>query len=116
MLDRDAEISLLYDFYGSLLSARQRDAVRLSHEENLSLSEIAEEYGISRQAVHDALKNGQQALEQYEAKLGLVRRFEEQRQTMEKIRALLESLRRRAGEECDPDLREMDRLLSQLGS
>lgn len=47
----------------------------LYHEENLSLSEIAEEFGISRQAVHDTLKKAEQALSEYEAKLGLMARL-----------------------------------------
>ena len=58
--------SLLYDFYGALLTEKQRSVMALYHEENLSLSEIADEYGISRQAVHDALKKAEQALEDYE--------------------------------------------------
>ena len=67
--------SLLYDFYGALLTKRQREVMELYHEENLSLAEIADEFGISRQGVHDALQNGEKALESYEEKLGLVRKF-----------------------------------------
>ena len=48
--------SLLYDFYGRLLTEKQREVMRLYHEENLSLSEIAQEFSISRQGVHDSLK------------------------------------------------------------
>lgn len=70
-----AENSLLYDFYGQLLSKRQQEVMSLYHEENLSLSEIAEEFGISRQAVHDTLKKAEQALGEYEEKLGLVTRM-----------------------------------------
>lgn len=70
-----AENSLLYDFYGQLLSKRQQEVMALYHEENLSLSEIAEEFGISRQAVHDTLKKAEQALNEYEAKLGLMARL-----------------------------------------
>lgn len=74
-MDKDIELSLLYDFYGALLSERQKEVLGLYHEENLSLSEIADEFGISRQAVHDALKNGQTSLLEYESKLGLVKKF-----------------------------------------
>lgn len=70
------EVSLLYDFYGQLLSNRQREVMSLYHEENLSLSEIADEFGISRQGVHDTLKKAEKALQGYEDKLGLVSRFE----------------------------------------
>ncbi len=70
-----AKQSLLYDFYGALLSERQRQVMELYHEENLTLAEIAAEFGISRQGVHDALKNGQKALEEYEDKLRLLEKF-----------------------------------------
>ena len=75
MFDKIAEISLLYDFYGKLLTTRQQEAMRLYHEENLSLAEIAEEFSISRQGVHDAIKNAEKALNEYEEKLGLVEKF-----------------------------------------
>lgn len=70
-----ARVSLLYDFYGGLLTEKQRSVMSLYHEENLSLSEIAHEYGISRQGVHDTLKKAEQALEEYERKLNLVDRL-----------------------------------------
>lgn len=67
--------SLLFDFYGALLTERQKEVMELYHEENLSLAEIAEEFGISRQGVHDALHKAEKSLENYEEKLGLVGRF-----------------------------------------
>lgn len=72
MVDEIAKASLLYDFYGALLTEKQRQVMALYHEENLSLSEIAGEFGISRQAVHDTLKKAEQALEDYENKLNLI--------------------------------------------
>lgn len=63
---------LLYDFYGKLLTPKQREVMRLYYEEDLSLGEIAEELKISRQAVHDILRRSEQALEKYEKKLGLL--------------------------------------------
>ena len=70
-----ARQSLLYDFYGQLLTDRQREITELYTQENYSLAEIAEELGISRQGVHDAVRNARKALEGYEEKLGLVQRF-----------------------------------------
>ena len=64
--------SLLYDFYGALLSDPQRDIMELYHEDNLSLAEIADETGTSRQAVHYTLKKAEKALEGFEEKLGLI--------------------------------------------
>lgn len=92
MLDKIAETSLLYDFYGELLSKRQRDVMALYHEENLSLGEIAEEFSISRQGVHDALKNAQRALQEYEEKLGLVEKFENTRTIVRKIDSKLSAI------------------------
>lgn len=75
MFENVIEISLLYDFYGQLLTAKQRELLKLYHEDNYSLSEIAEEYGISRQGVHDAVKKAEKSLHAYENKLGLVNKF-----------------------------------------
>lgn len=92
MIENIAKESLLYDFYGELLTARQRDVMKLYHEENLSLSEIADEYGISRQGVHDALKSAEKSLLEYEEKLGLIRRFIERKNAMVSLHKDLESL------------------------
>ncbi len=94
-LDNLYEISMLMDFYGALLSRRQQDVCRLYHEENCSLQEIAEELGISRQGVHEALKKAESALQGYEEKLGLIERFRVQEDVLQKalqnIDALLET-------------------------
>ena len=70
--DNIAHVNLLFDFYGKLLTKRQREVMELYYEENLTLAEIADEFEISRQGVHDALKNAEKALKGYEEKLGLV--------------------------------------------
>ncbi len=85
MFDKVTSTSLLYDFYGNLLSDRQREVVGLRYEDDLSLAEIASELGISRQGVHDALKNGERSLHEYEEKLGLIQRFSEEIAAIEKI-------------------------------
>lgn len=94
-LDNLYEISMLMDFYGALLSQRQQDVCRLYHEENCSLQEIAEELGISRQGVHEALKKAESTLQGYEEKLGLIERFRVQEDVLQKalqnIDALLET-------------------------
>jgi predicted DNA-binding protein YlxM (UPF0122 family) len=66
------EAGLLLDTYGALLTERQRQFMRLHYEEDLSFSEIAREFNISRQAVHDSVKHATAALQQFEATLGLV--------------------------------------------
>ncbi|MGN0711627.1 MAG: YlxM family DNA-binding protein [Anaerovoracaceae bacterium] len=92
MFDKIAEVSLLYDFYGELLTSRQREVMQLYHEENLSLSEIASEFSISRQGVHDALKNAEKALYEYEDKLGLVEKFGKTRAAVSEIEKSLDIL------------------------
>ncbi|WP_027398272.1 YlxM family DNA-binding protein [Anaerovorax odorimutans] len=69
------ELNMLYDFYGQLLTEKQRKIFTLYHEDNLSLAEIAEEVKISRQGVHDALKKSEKALYKYENKLKLIKKF-----------------------------------------
>ena len=75
MLEDTFEISTLYDFYGPLLSEKQQRFVELYHMENCSLTEIAEEVGVSKQAVSEGLKRAEKALTNYEEKLGLLARW-----------------------------------------
>ena len=72
--------SMLYDFYGSLLNESQNEVMALYHEDNLSLSEIADELGQTRQAVHYTLKKAEKALGAYEEKLGLITSYRENQQ------------------------------------
>lgn len=67
--------ALLYDFYGELLTTHQKEVYEQFILDDLSLSEIAESAGISRQGVHDLIRRCQKALEGYENKLHLVERF-----------------------------------------
>lgn len=69
------EQALLYDFYGELLTDHQKDIYEQFVLEDLSLSEIAQDAGISRQGVHDLVKRCQKILEGYETKLHLVEKF-----------------------------------------
>ena len=96
-VDKFTRIGSLYEFYGALLSKRQREATALYYEENCSLAEIAEEFGISRQGVYDALHSAEKALEGYEEKLGLVQRFEEQDGKLAGIQQALQQISEAAG-------------------
>lgn len=68
------EIVLLYDYYGDLLTDRQRECFEMRYNQDMSLSEIAEEMGISRQGVHDNLNRTEALLRNMEAKTGCVSR------------------------------------------
>jgi len=84
--------SLLHDFYGELLGDVQREVMDLYHEDDMSLSEIAEQLGQSRQGVHYTLKKAEAALEKYEEKLGLVERHIKARGLLTEAGALRDKL------------------------
>ena len=90
-IERVEYASMLYDFYGSLLNESQNEIMALYHEDNLSLSEIAEELGQTRQAVHYKLRKAEKALKSYEEKLGLVSSYKENRQRAQKAYRIIES-------------------------
>ena len=74
-MDNIEKKNLLYDFYGELLTEHQRQIYEDAVYNDCSLSELAEEYNISRQGVHDLLRRCDRILEDYESKLGLVGKF-----------------------------------------
>ena len=84
------EDSLLLDFYGNLLTDKMRLTLDMYLNDDLSLTEIAEEEEISRQGVHDTVKRGLKQLKGYEEKLGLVRRFLEQKESVKEAIDLID--------------------------
>ena len=84
--------SMLLDFYGQLLTDKQRECFDLHYNEDLSLSEIAEQAGISRQGVWDNIRRAESALRGIEEKTGLLRRHLETRRTLEGLRDRMEEL------------------------
>lgn len=76
MLEKTTRMNLLYDFYGSLLTEKQRTFMELYYYDDLSLAEIAEQYNVSRQAVHDNIRRAEAQLEEYEQKLCLLERYQ----------------------------------------
>ena len=77
MADSRMMQTMLLDFYGELLTEKQRECYDLHYNEDLSLTEIAEQSGISRQAVWDNIRRAEAALQDIEEKTGLIRRFQE---------------------------------------
>ena len=86
-MEKNVRMAILFDFYGEMLTEKQKEYFDLYYGENLSLSEIAENDGISRQAVRDVIVRAESVLEGAEAKLGMIR----QREILEKDIAELES-------------------------
>ncbi len=75
MKNQAYRMALLYDFYGDMLTDRQKEFYDLYYNEDLSLSEIAENYGISRQGVRDVIVRAEATLTELEDKTGIIRRF-----------------------------------------
>lgn len=89
-MEKFVEQTLLYDFYGELLTKRQQQIYESVVLEDYSLSEVAEDLGISRQGVHDMIKRCNKTLEDYEEKLHLVEKFLNIRQQVQRIHILAE--------------------------
>lgn len=92
MLDRVLRIVILFDFYGALLTDKQKLSLEMHYLNDFSLAEIADELGISRQAVHDNLKRVEQTLIDYEEKLKFVERHQRDQQTLQHIYELVQEL------------------------
>ena len=92
-MDKQGRESLLYDFYGELLTKRKQEIYENVRFGDLSLSEAAASYGISRQGIHDMIRRTDEALEAYESKLGLVEKYLNDRRDVQKIRELAEEIR-----------------------
>lgn len=86
------ELILLYDYYGALLTDRQRECFELRYNQDLSLGEIGQELGISRQGVHDNLLRTEALLQNMEEKTGCVRRDLACRKASGKILKLAQQL------------------------
>lgn len=82
---KNLEIAYLLDFYGDMLTEKQRNAIDLYYNDDLSLAEIAEASDISRQGVRDNIKRAEQILTELENKLGLAKRFSDMKQSFEDI-------------------------------
>lgn len=85
MLEKTNRVNMLFDFYAPLLKDRQRDFLEMYYREDLTLSEIAELTGVSRQAVYDQLKRMEIVLEQYEEKLQLLAQYQERAKRMAQL-------------------------------
>lgn len=89
IFEQRLRLGRLFDIYGELLTAKQRACLRFYFYDDLSLSEISVELGVSRQAVHDLLQRVEQILERYESKLGIFSREEALQGELRRALALL---------------------------
>ena len=98
-IQRKIETGWLLDFYGPLLTERQQELLRLSCEEDMSLAEIAQQEGVSRQGVHDILQRATQQLYQLEEKLGMLKRFRQMQYGLDSLLAFLNGVQGAASAE-----------------
>lgn len=100
-MGKNLEVVVLLDFYGQLLTDKQREVLELYYNEDLSLAEIAQNTGsITRQGVRDSIKRGEQALFGMEEKLGLVAKMADIKSNMQSIQQFAEEIRRQNKQYC----------------
>lgn len=112
--------ALYLDFYGSLLTEKQREIYDLYYQQDLSLGEISELRGVSREAVYDTLKRSEDALKSYESKLRLLEKYQFSREITKEIAQIIASLKKREEQEqidrklIKQDLGQVAKLLAKL--
>ena len=84
-MPKNLELSYLIDFYGDVLTTKQRDVMEQYYNDDLSLSEIAENFGITRQGVRDAIKRGEAILLDLEEKVGFAERYRTMQTGLQKL-------------------------------
>ena len=106
-MDNILRITLLYDFYGELLTDKQKNVFELYYQNDLSLAEIAEQLQISRQGVYDTLKRSENILFQYEETLHLVERFLANKQRIKEMIQIID--------EIEKDFNNPQKIKTQIG-
>lgn len=96
-------MTMLFDYYGELLTEKQKNCFDLYYNQDFSLGEIAADEGITRQGVHDSILRAENALLEYEEKLGCVRRDVAQTAATKQIEAIAARLEKRL----DPELKRV---------
>ena len=86
---KDFEMGYLLDFYGEVLTPKQREMLNQYYNDDLSLSEIGENFGISRPGARDAIKHGETTLKELEAKVGFVGRYRRVQEKLEELEQLV---------------------------
>ena len=114
MKNQAYRMALLYDFYGDTLTERQKEFYDLYYNEDLSLSEIAENYGISRQGVRDVIVRAEAALTELEDKTGIIRRFHVMQDQLKGVLTAVEAIQaRNAGLYHDEEIEELTHAVAQ---
>ncbi|AKT47246.1 hypothetical protein ADJ67_06080 [Eubacterium sulci ATCC 35585] len=118
-----AKTSMLFDIYGGLLTDKKKRVMEMYHEDDMSLSEIAEELEVSRAAVHDSLRSAERLLCSYEDKLGILADFLRKEKLADELRTYISEARdllakdmveRKSKDELDRCLAKAAELIDEL--
>lgn len=113
MKNQAYRMALLFDFYGDMLTERQKEFYDLYYNEDLSLSEIAENYGISRQGVRDVIVRAEATLTELEDKTGIIRRFHVMQDQLKTVQAAVDAIADRNAQLYQDN--ELEALTRQIG-
>ena len=118
-----AKTSMLFDIYGGLLTDKKKRVMEMYHEDDMSLSEIAEELEVSRAAVHDSLRSAERLLRSYEDKLGILADYLRKEKLADELRTYISEARdllakdmveRKSKDELDGCLAKAAELIDEL--
>ena len=114
---KNLEISFLLDFYGDVLTERQREVMEQYYNDDLSLAEIADNFGITRQGVRDSIKRGEGIILDLEQKVGFAARYRAVQQGVAQLEILARSIRFANANSYSPNAeieRDVDQMLEEI--
>ena len=114
---KNLEISFLLDFYGDVLTERQREVMEQYYNDDLSLAEIADNFGITRQGVRDSIKRGEGIILDLEQKVGFAARYRPVQQGVAQLESLARSIRFANSNSYSPNAeieRDVDQMLEEI--
>lgn len=114
MKNQAYHMTMLFDFYGEILTPRQKEFYDLYYNHDLSLSEIAQNSGITRQGVRDVIVRGEHILQELEEKTGLIQRFHTMKTHLNQLETASKELHLLAKKEENPELHKIATEISQL--
>ena len=114
MFEKNMRLTCLIDFYGEALDERTRCILKAYYEDDLSLSEIAQDEGISRQGVRHIIKKGEEQLDFFEEKLLLAARFQELSRAAEKLAKIKETLKNEDGVKYEKEIISLSEIISVI--
>ena len=114
MFEKNMRLAFLLDFYGEALDSHTKDIMKAYYEDDLSLAEIAEDEGISRQGVRHVIKKGEEQLEFLESALNLKKRNEELIKAADSLEKLKEKLEKNASHDFSEEINTIDAVIGNI--